>query len=368
MSPEQKPFRVLCLDGGGMRGLYTACVLDVLSKRFHNSQEVDVGKAFDLIVGTSTGGLLAIALAHGVPLAKIIDLYQSKGEEIFPHPTPKQGLVSWAIWLAKRKKQVKKGKDALQRELETLLGTTTIEELYKERGIALCIPSVRMQSQKAWVFKTPHNPKKNRDNKYKLVDVCLATSAAPMILPLHAIDVPDGVGHDVFADGGLWANNPMLVGVIEAASMIKTGQPIEVLSISTGSPPEGHIISKQQTNWGIEDWVGGVEIANTAMNAQASDAEEVAKFLQSHINGLRVCRLPHTSPSQRQHDHIGMDKSSQEALTALIDMARTDAQNIHSQAIAGGNGGFHSTVREIFEAMKPHLNQLEEERNVASAS
>lgn len=359
MPPEQKPFRVLCLDGGGMRGLYTASLLDILSKRFHNSQEVDVGKAFDLIVGTSTGGLLAMALAHGIPLSKIIDLYRTKGRDIFPLPTPRItkfqpiNLIKMGWWSLLRKRAVAAGKAALKRELETLFGETKFVDLYQQRGIAICIPAVRMQSQKAWIFKTPHNPGKTRDNLYRLVDICLATSAAPMLLPLHAIDKPDSVGYDVFADGGLWANNPTLVGVIEAAGMISPDQPIEVVSISTGSPPEGHLIPQDKTNWGAVNWSGGVEIANTAMNAQAYSAHVAANFLQHHISNLRVYRLTHTSPSQKQLEHVGMDKASNEAVTVLTDMATTDAMEIHSKAITPNNGQMYATINQIFTSMQP---------------
>lgn len=76
---NNKPFRVLSLDGGGMRGLYTASVLSTLSGRFGGNKILDVGKGFDLIVGTSTGGILATALVAGVPIPKVIDLYRQKG-------------------------------------------------------------------------------------------------------------------------------------------------------------------------------------------------------------------------------------------------------------------------------------------------
>lgn len=359
MTQEQKPFRVLCLDGGGMRGLYTASVLDIVSKRFHSGQEVDIGKAFDLIVGTSTGGLLAVALAYGVPLSRIIELYRKKGKDIFPHPTPRLtkykpiNFVKAFWWSAFRKKPVESGKAVLKSELEALFGEMKLAELYQRRGIALCVPAVRMQSQKAWVFKTPHNPGKTRDDQYRLVDICLSTSAAPMVLPLHAVDKPDGGGWDVFADGGLWANNPTLIAVIEAVGMVEPGRLIEVISFSTGTPPEGHVIRKDETNWGTINWSGGVEIANTAMNAQAHGAAVAANFLQSIIENLRVYRLDHTSPSQNQIEHVGMDKASEAALTALTDMASTDALEIHSKAMTPKNGQLHATVRDIFMSMMP---------------
>lgn len=84
---DKKPFRVLTLDGGGMRGLYTAFLLDTLIKRVRGSEEkIDIGKGFDLIVGASTGGILATGLALGVPIENIISLYEKRGEAIFTVP------------------------------------------------------------------------------------------------------------------------------------------------------------------------------------------------------------------------------------------------------------------------------------------
>ena len=82
---------VLSLDGGGMRGLYSATVLKVLGERFaklRQSGPLDIGKGFDLVVGTSTGAILAAGIAAGIPLHKIATLYEKIGPRIFPRPMP----------------------------------------------------------------------------------------------------------------------------------------------------------------------------------------------------------------------------------------------------------------------------------------
>ena len=347
MVETEKPFRVLCIDGGGMRGLYTAALLDNLIKRVRGGQTADAGKAFDLIVGTSTGGILAAGLAHGVPLENIIELYRQEGPKIFTNPTPmpkEPGLLgivpftSWTRWYTRRAGAAHSGQAALRRALDQQFGDTTIEELYNNRGIALCIPAVRMATRKAWVFKTPHIPArenhhaKNRDNKYRLTDVCLATAAAPIILPLVAIDNPDdSKTHDVFADGGLWANNPTLIGLIEALEITESKRDIEIISISTASPPAGKVVKKNEVNlplFGDKSWKFGVGALEASLDAQSSGTQFMAKFLAPHLKAnVRIVRLAYDAPSNEQALCTGIDKADPDCLTALTDMARSDAEN-----------------------------------------
>src|ERR1051325_5533597 len=107
ITEQPKPFRVLSLDGGGMRGLYTATVLDTLAHHFASRRSVkalDIGKGFDLIVGTSTGGILATALAHGQPLVRVMDLYRVEGLKIFTDPMPDTAdRIRLARWLWRNK-------------------------------------------------------------------------------------------------------------------------------------------------------------------------------------------------------------------------------------------------------------------------
>src|SRR5215472_8002257 len=86
-----RSLRVLSLDGGGMRGTYTATYLDRVASTFakrRGLEALDIGAAFDLIVGTSTGGIIACALAKGIPLSEVVTLYQEQGRQIFTKPLP----------------------------------------------------------------------------------------------------------------------------------------------------------------------------------------------------------------------------------------------------------------------------------------
>jgi len=158
VSTELQPLRVLSLDGGGMRGTYTATYLDRVAASFATRRRVaalDIGAAFDLIVGTSTGGIIACALAAGIPLADIVKLYSEHGPSIFSRPLP-SGYTSIIGDIRKRPEALAAGRESLRATLADKLRKKTLGEIYAERGIALAIPAVELSQHRGWVFKTAH--------------------------------------------------------------------------------------------------------------------------------------------------------------------------------------------------------------------
>ena len=234
-SLPNKAFKILSIDGGGIRGLYSSAYLEGLVKigetRFNKNLH-DFGKEFNMIVGTSTGAILGCGLAAGIPIARISNLYESNAKKIFPKtiPSNKLGLI-----FHKRSRINKQGDQALRNALIEAFGQTTLENVYTERKIALAIPAINCTTHHAWVFKTPHDSTSNgRDNKYSLVDVCLASSAAPIYRSLAAIKKSDNSSPiDIFVDGGLWANNPVLVALIEALRNTNQDESIEIFCLGT---------------------------------------------------------------------------------------------------------------------------------------
>lgn len=119
---QNKPYRVLSLDGGGMRGLYTASVLQSLVNRFSrsNSGNKDIGKGFDLIAGTSTGGILACGLAAGIPINRIMELYSKKGNRIFTDPFPSKEVLKKLWWMFKNSRKAVNSNKVLIQELQNI--------------------------------------------------------------------------------------------------------------------------------------------------------------------------------------------------------------------------------------------------------
>ncbi|MDP2644040.1 MAG: CBASS cGAMP-activated phospholipase [Desulfobacterales bacterium] len=354
----EKPFRVLCIDGGGMRGLYSAVLLSTLAHRFDArfaTNPPDLGKAFDLICGTSTGAILACGLAAGVSLSQMESLYTDNGLQIFPNPSPtNEGLGIYA-WAWKYRNGPAADASKLKEILEKVFGSETIKQLYERRKIAICIPAVDVSTYKAWVFKTPHNPGKHRDDNYTLAQACLASSAAPLLFPLACIDHPERKeDKDFFADGGLWANNPILVGLIEALGLTAGKQPIDVLSVGTCDRPNGDPNAISNPNWGVKNWRAGMNIMEMAISSQSFGYTNAARFLGTQLTKLgaqtRVLRLEQTNKSPEQYSAVNIDRADDVAIKTLKKMARMDADAIHSKAI-GSDPGDLGLLNEIFACL-----------------
>ena len=218
--PEDRDFRILSIDGGGMRGLYPASVLTGLEERYLNGQSV--ADYFDLIVGTSTGGIIALGLGAGLRASDMRDLYVQRGSEIFP---PRRGLPKLFHAVGRVVMHGYDG-DALESVLREYLGDT----LLGDSKVRLCVPSFEGEHSEVFVFKTPHHRDFKLDWRESMVKVALATSAAPSYFrPL------DDGGYR-FVDGGIWANNPVMIGLVEALTSFSTPRDrIRILSLGCGS-------------------------------------------------------------------------------------------------------------------------------------
>lgn len=206
-------FQVLALDGGGLRGLFAAAILAKLEADCHTT----VVEHFDLVVGTSTGGLIAIGLGAGLTPMQIVDLYVELGAAVFPKRQG-AGLLQWV--------RSKHSSTPLRRVLERVLEDKTLGD----SRVPLVIPSFDLTSNEVHLFKTAHHPRLRRDWQRRMVDVAMATTAAPTFLPAYPLY---GLR---LVDGGVWANNPAALGIAEAVSMFgKRLEDVHVLSIGTTS-------------------------------------------------------------------------------------------------------------------------------------
>ena len=326
-----RPYRVLSLDGGGMRGIYTGAFLARLTDQFgriRGESALDLGRGFDLITGTSTGAIVGCALAVGRPMSEIVDLYCEHGPKIFPHRIAGRGSAIYRATQGGR--YVRAGDKALRKALEAVLGDTTMLDVYRGRGISLSIPAVLMSEHRAWVFKkTPRSGV--RDDHYPLVDVCMATSAAPIYRSLAAIDDPNTSGgpRQIFADGGLWANNPIIVGLVDALTIATPDRPIEMFSLGTCPRPEGDHFDAGSEHRSMLDWSLGADVAPLCISAQEFAFDHMARLLANAISNfgrpIRRVRFPNKPVPASMMPYLALDDTRPEAMERLIGQAHTDA-------------------------------------------
>jgi len=349
---ESKPFRVLCLDGGGMRGAYQTAYLATFAERISEKLKLkgplDVGSAFDLVVGTSTGGIVACGLAAGVKLTEMQELYATAGKKFFP--------LQWVRSLPIFGKLVRAfgigticGDRALRKTLTDTLGDRTIGSVYDDRRIALAVPTLDLARHAAVVFKSQHLKRLNgRDNKRTLVDVCMATSAAPILRSMARLQELGGSGATAtYVDGGLWANNPGLIGMMEATEILKDreeNRPIHLFMLGTLPSQGGEEIHwwRHRAAWG---WGFGLKAISASLNAQAVGYDYLtSKMAEMRGDGSFAYRLPAQCPSNELRDYLtNMDDAREKVLNALARQAISDVDFAFA-SIANEMQEFRSTL------------------------
>jgi uncharacterized protein len=220
-----RPFRILCLDGGGIRGAFTAAVL----KYWEKATGRRVVDHFDLIAGTSTGGILAIGLGLGMPASEMLDFYVKEGGTIFPIEEEVQRLRhTFRHWFGAKFDQ-----DVLRAKIDAAYKSAPVKTSVLDDALTrLVIPAYNTEADTLIVFRTPHGSGGANDKGRKTVEVALATAAAPTYFK------PIKVGHILAVDGGVWANSPTTIALAEAVHELGVApERVEMLSVGTTFSP-----------------------------------------------------------------------------------------------------------------------------------
>ena len=229
--PTPRLRRVLSVDGGGIKGVYACAFLAELEEHLEREgKSPHLYKYFDLMSGTSTGGIITIGLAMGFSARQILEMYVSRGPKIFAQD--QRGISGFQQRLKTFGRSATGPAyttEALREGLTALLQNRQLGDA-KTR---LVIPSIHAQTLRPYIFKTRHSARFARDHKEQAVTVALATGAAPIFFEGHT--TPSGV---TMLDGGLGANNPVAIAVSEAVGELGwPAEDIRVLSISCTTEP-----------------------------------------------------------------------------------------------------------------------------------
>lgn len=347
---KTQPFRVLCLDGGGMRGMYQATYLAAIANRLSKQYPdalgaVDLGACFDLIVGTSTGGIIACALAINLDMTHVQSIYTNYGKKIFPHQWLRAIPILGGLYRASGF-GLSQGNAALKKALAESLGSMTLGEVYQKRRIALAVPTIDLNRHAAVVFKTSHlNRLNGRDDARTLVDVCMATSAAPILRSMARL--PETIGDNstfaTYVDGGLWANNPGLVGMMEAVEILKDrseDRPIHLFMLGTLPSQGGEEVNPHCLHRSALGWTAGIKVIEVSMNAQAVGYQYLtSKLAKMRDDDSFAYRLPAQCPSKPLQKWLSnMDDARPHVLEALSRQAISDVDVAWAQTSAPWQG------------------------------
>jgi hypothetical protein len=274
---EMKNYRVLAIDGGGIRGLVTTVLLHRITSTPGLENFLD---ATDLMAGTSSGGLIALGIGHQVNLTDLRDLFVNSGPRIFDD--------SWLDDIVDLGKL--RGADysitPLRRELKRLFGTTTLGQLKKR----VLIPSFDLDNEdphrRTWKPKLFHNfSGRDNDRNAPVYKVGLYTSAAPTYFP----------SVDGYIDGGVYAGNPSMCALAQTQDRRYRPTPsldrVTLFSIGTGTGLQ--YIKGRSHDWGYVQW------AKPLLNLMLDGPAGIADYQCQQILDDRYHRLAPAFPPGR---------------------------------------------------------------------
>lgn len=376
MATDGKLITILSIDGGGVKGIIPAEILDFLESQLQemdNDKNARLADYFDFIAGTSTGGLVTTMLStpdassesnRPVTAKQIIDFYLTESPKIFPQKTQQSKPIkddkTWVLLEAAVQESVQTMVQDKQsvvapsslalpdwiNQIKALLNSIfqtfflpkfdnkalkkVIEEKVGDRMLSetltnVIIPSFDIKLLQPTVFTTLKAARDDLEDA-SLLDVCLSTSAAPTYLPLHKFEINtvNRTRRFNMVDGGVAACNPTLLAMTEVTKEMSAGlnnidcTRLLVLSLGCGSSKRNNEIKVFGEDWGIVQWLvgqNGVPILNAFTTA---NDDMVDIYLSASFRGTdcqdNYLRIQTDS---MKNSETAMDNSSKENLENL---------------------------------------------------
>ena len=300
MAKDGAEFRILSLSGGGYLGLYAASVLAAIEAHVGEP----IGRRFDLIAGTSVGGILAAAVAFEQPLDGVVEFFRRHGTEVFSARARPSGTVGRLVDLSRSVLGPKYTNAALRATLEARLGGATMAQALHP----FVLPAVNVTRSLTKVFKTPHAKASRGDEDIVVADAVLAACAAPAYFP--SVEIRG----ELYADGGLVAVAPDQVALHEAEHFMGVA-PSRVRMLSIGTATAGYKPAEgADAEAGAVGWLADGRLVMTLI---AVGQQHVQAMMEDRL-GDRYLRLDATWPADAG---LGIDVATPKAAQVLSDLA-----------------------------------------------
>lgn len=305
--------RILTLDGGGIRGLVSAIWLEALEARLQAAGKGPLHAHFDLVAGSSTGVLIAMGLAIGMPAKDITALYETFGDDVFPGAAERlwsRVTRSFSQGLSAPRYSPK----GIERVLKRVFGQRTLGSV-SPRAMAIAYDTLTRNPLFFKSYKPEHAD-------IPLWEVCRAATAAPTYFPAHLATIERR--RRALIDGGVVANNPTACALAEAVRLNGDAslQGIVLLSVGTGQTTRP-ISEREATTWGALEWA--IPIIDVLFDGSADSVDYIATQLLGDGHYVRL-----QAPLLRGYDDF--DNVDRTNLLALRDTAQAHLQRAETQA------------------------------------
>ncbi|HLZ46649.1 MAG TPA: patatin-like phospholipase family protein [Gemmatimonadales bacterium] len=304
------PIRILSIDGGGIRGIIPAMILAELEQRAQRP----TCRLFDLIAGTSTGGILALALTKpndaGEPAysaAQLIALYEREGSAIFSPAWHRWPIIGFIYDLF----TVRYGTRDIDRVLQEYFGATKLSDAI----VPLLVTAYDLQNMDPWLFKST-KAKRRADHDFPMHEAARATAAAPTYFPPLRLRSSSPSKPYALVDGGVYAQNPAMCAYVEAHTTYPDARDFLIVSLGTGQTRDA-IPYRKAKRWGLAAW------ARPILDVVFDGVSDTVDYELDHL-------LPPTGGSKRHYrlqaqisaDEAAMDDPSAENVARLKQVGR----------------------------------------------
>lgn len=293
-----RPFRILSLDGGGIRGIIPAAILCEIEKR----TERRISECFDLVAGTSTGGILGAALVskREISARKALDIYLKQGSDIFKKD------ICRRIFSLSSLSDNKYDHKGIESVLVDNFGKETIDEV----SCKLLVSTYDMHNRESYFFKSW----KQECNGVPLTTVCRSTSAAPTYFePVHTFIQGK---ERTFVDGGIYMNNPAVSAYVEAIRIMREEETrrsgVFMLSLGTGQITQS-ISYGNAKSWGKIEWI------EPLLDCMFDGVSDAVDYQMDMLLGSDYVRIQHNNLDADQQEMDNVDPENMKNLKSIAE-------------------------------------------------